>query len=119
MKNNSIGLRLKKERRKYDRLRKELARVGYLWVGTVLKRSMPCGRKECGCSQDPGSRHGPYYYWTRKVKGKTVSKLLNPAEGKLYMEWAGNRKKLQRTLDRMYAISRRMAPLILARSSSR
>lgn len=107
-------MRLEESQREYDRLRRELATVGYLWAGTVLRRFIPCGRRECRCRKDPRSRHGPYYYWTRKVDGKTVSRLLTPAEGELYMAWVGNRQRLHKTLARMYVISRGVAKMLLA-----
>lgn len=114
---SNASSRLKEGQQEYRRLRKELAKVGYLWAGTVLRRSMTCGRKECRCRQDPSLRHGSYYYWTRKVKGKTVSRLLSPPEGELYASWVGNRQHLHKTLDQMYAVSRRVAKMMLASTS--
>ena len=115
----SRSARLEESQREYDRLRRELATVGYLWAGTVLRRFLPCGRQECRCRRDPAARHGPYYYWTRKVKGKTVSRLLTTAEGELYMAWVGNRQRLHKTIARMYVVSRGVARMLLAQNSRR
>ena len=119
MKNKSTNnsARLKENQREYRRLRQELLKVGYLWTGTVLRRSMTCGRQGCRCQRAPRFRHGSYYYWTRKVKGKTVSRLLTPKEGKLYKSWVANRQQLHKTLTKMYTVSRRVARLMHAQAS--
>jgi hypothetical protein len=44
--------------------------------GSVSKRSMKCGQKECRCQHDPDARHGPYYSLTRVEEGKTRSRYL-------------------------------------------
>ncbi len=44
--------------------------------GSVSKRSMKCGQKECRCHQDASARHGPYYSLTRIEAGKTRSRYL-------------------------------------------
>lgn len=116
---SSASARLEESQREYDRLRRELATVGYLWVGTVLRRFIPCGRQECRCRKEVRFRHGPYYYWTRKVGGKTVSRLLTPAEGELYMAWVGNRQRLHKTIARMYVVSRGVAKMLLAKDRRR
>ena len=100
--------------REFARLRRDLAGVGFVWVGTVLRRFLPCGRKSCRCHRNRRYRHGPYFYWTRKLKGKTVSTLLNPDQGRLYQDWVRNRQRLHKTLGRMYAVSRVAARLILS-----
>lgn len=35
---------------------------------------------ERGYFRDPARRHGPYLYWSTKVKGRTVNQLLKPDE---------------------------------------
>ena len=37
----------------------------------VQTRQIECGKAACHCHETPGNRHGPYHYWTRKVRGKT------------------------------------------------
>ena len=38
----------------------------------------------CRCHHDPDARHGPYHYWTRKARGKTVGLKLTEDELGLY-----------------------------------
>lgn len=104
--------------RRYDRLRRRLARVGYLALGTVTVSRLPCGNPDCRCRCAPRFRHGPYYYWTTKVGGKTASKLLKPDEAKLYLRWIANRRRVDLTLRAMLEVSRDVAAVLLSRPDS-
>ena len=105
--------RLRALERRYERLRRALARVGFLAIGTISELRLPCGNPTCRCHDDPRDRHGPYVYWTTKVKGKTVSRLLKPQEAQLYKEWVANRKTLGRTVEHMLEVSRDVAAVVL------
>jgi hypothetical protein len=50
--------------------------TGVLLQGTLLQRMMKCGKAQCACRHDPAKRHGPYFEWTHKAKGKTVNVKL-------------------------------------------
>lgn len=108
--------RVRKYEEAYAELRRELAHAGFLWVGTVTHQTAICGKSTCACRSDKARRHGPYYVWTRKVRGKTVTRFLTEAEGKLYTEWIQNRRRLDRTIKKMMSISKHLAPLLLRRS---
>jgi len=110
--------RIRKYEEAYAELRRELVQVGFLWVGTVINQTAICGKPTCACRADKARRHGPYYVWTRKVRGKTVTRMLTEAEGKLYTEWIQNRRRLDRTIRKMMSISKHLAPLLLRRSDS-
>ena len=110
--------RIRKYEEAYAELRRELARAGFLWVGTVINQTAICGKNTCACRTDKARRHGPYYVWTRKIRGKTVTRMLSKAEGKLYTEWILNRRRLDRTIRKMMSISKHLAPLLLRRSDS-
>ncbi len=101
--------------RRYDRLRRRLARMGYLAVGTVTVSRLPCGNPQCRCRRGARFRHGPYSYWTTKVGGKTVSKLLKPDEARLYLRWIADRRRLDRTVQAMLEVSRDVAAVLLSR----
>src|ERR1700689_1239094 len=62
----------------------ELQQLDYFLKGTVLKRMMKGGRPRCACYSDPAKRHGPYFEWTYKVKGKTVNVKLSAKAASLY-----------------------------------
>lgn len=102
----------------YASLRRELAQTGFLWVGTVLHQHTTCGKPSCQCFKDKAYRHGPYYVWTRKIQGKTVTRMLPETEGRLYTEWIQNRRRLDKTIKRMLSLSKRLAPLLLRRAAT-
>jgi len=59
------------------RITAELATLGTTLPGTVARRSTRCGRPNCRCHADPPQLHGPYWWWTRSVNGKTVTRMLS------------------------------------------
>jgi hypothetical protein len=86
-------------------LKQELEPVSYFCKGTVLKRMMKCGQQRCACHQDPDKRHGPYFEWTYKEKGKTVNQRLRPEEVPIYEAATQQYRKLQSVLKRMEQVS--------------
>lgn len=90
-----------------------LSQLGYIWHGTVVRRRLTCGKPSCACKQDPDARHGPYIYWTTKVAGKTVSRLLTPSEASLYEEWIDNRRELDNAIADLRQLSAKAASILL------
>ncbi len=87
-------------------LKQEFDQVRYFSKGSVLKRMMKCGQRRCACHQDPARRHGPYFEWTYKVKGKTVNVRLRPDEVPVYKAATEQYRKLRSLLTRMERLSR-------------
>jgi Family of unknown function (DUF6788) len=58
-------------------------------------RHARCGKPRCACAADPPSLHGPYIQWTRTVHGKTVTRLLTPAQYQAYAPWFANTRRLR------------------------
>jgi hypothetical protein len=92
--------------RSFERLRRELDELGYFCKGTVLKRMMKCGQRRCACHRDPSKRHGPYFEWTYKVKGKTINIRLSAEEAPIYRTATQQYRKLKTILARMERLSR-------------
>ena len=90
----------------FHRARQELHQLDYFLKGTVLKRMMKCGQARCACHRDPSQRHGPYFEWTYKVKGKTVNVKLSPQAAPLYRAATKQNRKLKAVLSRMERLSR-------------
>lgn len=91
---------------RYESLRRELAalapQMGFLLTGSVQSRFFECSRQNnCRCHDDVASRHGPYHYWTRKVKGKTVSVSLTHDQLAVFQEWIQNGRALEHLLKKM------------------
>jgi hypothetical protein len=67
---------------------------------------MKCGHPNCACQRDASHRHGPYFEWTYKVKGKTVNVKLSPQAAPLYQAATKQHRKLKATLARLERLSR-------------
>ncbi len=91
---------------RFRQARQELHQLGYFLKGTVLKRMMKCGHLNCACQRDASRRHGPYFEWTYKVKGKTVNVKLSPQAAPLYQAATKQHRKLKAALARLERLSR-------------
>ena len=87
-------------------LRRELQQLQYFCKGTVLKRMVKCGKAGCACRDDSTKRHGPYFEWTYKAKGKTVNVKLTPEAASLYRAASQQYQKLKFLLNRLEWLSR-------------
>lgn len=97
-------------------LKRQFEEVPYFCKGTVLKRMMKCGQKRCACHENPAKRHGPYFEWTYKKKGKTVNARIHPEEVPIYEAATQQYRKLRSLLIRMENLSRK-AVLELAKKA--
>lgn len=97
----------KKTEAAYEALKAEIAKLGLVRPGSLVRRFMPCGRKGCACLADPPALHGPYYQWTHKIHGKTVTKRLSKAQADRCLDWIRNHRQLKRLVRRMEALSLR------------
>jgi len=82
-----------------------LGQIGYCLPGTITIRRARCGKPRCACAADPPSLHGPYIQWTRTVGGKTVTRLLTPAQYQAYAPWFANARRLRALAAELEALS--------------
>jgi hypothetical protein len=73
----------------------EIAALGPALPGTILARSMRCRSPGCHCHADPPHLHGPYWFWTRKVEAKTVSRVLSAEQVDEYRSWSDTDRRLR------------------------
>jgi hypothetical protein len=73
----------------------ELASLGLALPGTLIQRHVRCGRERCRCHADPPLLHGPYWQWTRKAGGKTVTRLVPDDQIEDYRHWLDNHRRLR------------------------
>jgi len=84
----------------------EIATLGPCLPGTISARRLRCGNPRCRCrNTDSDQRHGPYHYWTRKIAGKTASKLLNTDQAARYQTWLDNNKRLHALVRELETLS--------------
>ncbi len=114
---------IQRDEQRFQMLKRELDQLAYFCKGTVLKRRMKCGQPRCACHRDPSKRHGPYFEWTYKVRGKTTNVRLHPEVAPIYLAASQQYRKLKSLLTRMERLSRaglaRLAKKRLSDSSRR
>jgi hypothetical protein len=104
--------------RRYRELAEQVAEIGFISSGTVTRRYTTCSSAGCRCHADPPQRHGPYYQWTTKTDGKTRTRRLTRNQAKLYTEWIGNDRRLQKIIQQMRQIASKAAELKLAQATN-
>ena len=97
----------------YRRLKRQLLELGFVRPGSLVRRFMPCGNPACRCMAAPKNRHGPYYQWTYKVRGKTVTVRLSAEQARRCAEWIHNHRHLKRVVRKMEALSLKETDRIL------
>ncbi len=90
---------------KYRELAKKLSEMGCICKGSVMVLHLKCGKPNCRCKKDENAKHGPYNVWTRKVKGKTVTKYLSEHQAELCREFIQNSNKLNLIIEEMRNLS--------------
>ena len=98
---NQLKMRQRREDR-YQQLRKMLVGVGLIVQGTITPRYIQ--------QTDPQDRrkkksYGPYYQWTWKKKGKTVTVNLSDQQLKAFRQAIRNQRQLEAILGEMRSLS--------------
>jgi hypothetical protein len=100
--------------RRYRALQDEVRGLGFITTGSVIERYTVCGTEGCRCHGDPPTRHGPYFQYTRKVAGKTLTRRLDAAQADRHRDWIANRRRLEELIAAMDDVSLQAAELLLA-----
>ena len=61
--------------------------------------------RPCACHADPPVLHGPYWQWTRKVAGKTVTRLVPDEQLDDYRQWLDNHRRLRALVAELEALT--------------
>ena len=93
------------ERRAQAAIARRLGEAGFALPGSLLERSMTCGKATCRCHGDPPRLHGPYFQWTRKIDGKTVTRNLDAGEMASYGPWFTNARRIRDLVTELEALS--------------
>ena len=95
-------------RRQQDRaagIAAELASLGLALPGTLIQRHVRCGKPGCRCHADPPVLHGPYWQWTRKTGGKTITRLVPDDQLDDYRQWLDNHRRLRALVAELEALT--------------
>ena len=102
-----------RDEKRYQALKSALADIGYIRRGSLTRHFTRCGKLGCRCQATPPKLHGPYYDWTRKVSGKTVTQRLTPEEAEAFREWNRNTRRFDSILVQMQRVSLRLTDRVL------
>ena len=87
-------------RRRFERLTTRLGQTPWVLVGTIRPRRLPARRA--------GAKPwlGPYYQWTFKERGKTVTVNLSASQAAPFQRAIAANRKVEASLAAMRALSR-------------
>ena len=109
----STAQRLATYQSRYRELAAQLGDVGYIAAGSITCRHTRCGTPNCHCHGDPPQMHGPYWQWTAKIDGKTVTRRLSQSEAELYQEWIANDRQLRAIITQMRQVAAKATELTM------
>jgi hypothetical protein len=93
------------QRARAGRIAAELSAMGLALPGTLIERHVRCGKPRCACHADPPVLHGPYWQWTRKVAGKTITRLVPDEQVADYRQWIDNDRRLRELVAELEALT--------------
>lgn len=90
---------------KIQSLKNKISNKDWILQGTLLKQYKQCGKKNCCCHQNKQHWHGPYWVWTRKEKGKTITKTLNKRQVQMFKKSIKNLKEINQLIEKWKILS--------------
>src|ERR1022692_325002 len=118
MARTTVEKRLAESARRHGEWAPQIEEIGIVAGRRRPRRYPRCTSAGCQCNADPPTPHGPYWQWTAKVNGKTVTKRLTAKEAQLYQEWIGNDRRIRALLDQMRSVDAKAAELLLKEAVS-
>jgi len=91
--------------REQARIAKALGEMGFVLPGSLTERYFSCSHDGCHCHAEPPVLHGPYVQWSRKVRGKTVSRTLSSDQVADYHAWFANERRLRTLVHQLEDLS--------------
>lgn len=106
------------ELRRWRQLLAQLQEIGPFRRGTLLSVTNVCGKPNCRCHAQPPQPHGPYWQWTRKLQGKTVTTRLSHEQAALLRVWLDNARHLDELIAQLDQLSTQLTDRTLASAGS-
>jgi len=88
--------------KRYTKLTTRLSKLGFVLQGTITERTITRPDPKAPKKQ---KTYGPYYQWTFKRAGKTVTINLTATQAKTYQRAIDNHRKLEDILEQMRTLS--------------
>jgi hypothetical protein len=95
--------------RKIEAVKRQLAEINELRVGTLSKQFNVCGSPTCRCKADPPQKHGPYFKLSFTRKGKSSSRFVKEEELDLVESQLGSYKRLRALVDEWIDLGTQLA----------
>ena len=95
----------RKQAAQQRRIAKALSEIGFALPGSLTVRAYRCGKANCRCKAEPPQLHGPYAFWTRKVNGKTVTRILSDDQLVEYQPLFDNARKLRALVSDLHELT--------------
>jgi hypothetical protein len=90
----------------------QLAGLGDFRRGSITATSGKCGKPNCHCAKRDGSRHGPHFRLTRRVKGKTMTETFaSPAALRKAQQEVDGFHRFQELCSKIVEVSERICTL--------
>ena len=99
MKKNEKAEQMKK---RYERLAARVAKLGVVLQGTITERTIA---REDPKTAEKEKIYGPYYQWTFKKEGRTVTVNLTASQAKAYGRAIENHRILEELTQQMRELS--------------
>jgi len=96
----------------------QLRQLDWFRRGSLLLVHNRCGNRSCRCRAEPPQLHGPYWQWTWKAQGKTITRRLRPDQVDLVRQWISNAHQLDQLIAQLDRLSIAVTDAILAGSDS-
>lgn len=95
----------------YKHLAARIGALGLIHHGSIVHRHVTS--TEAAGDTEKKTGRSPFYQWSSKINGKTVTRTLNEDEAKLYREWIENDRELRQIIKEMRTASERATSAIL------
>lgn len=81
-------------------LKARIEEIDLVCSGTLRRRTKVCGKPNCSCATDDNARHGPYWEWSRRERGKLIQSSVSPQRAARMMRAMRNARTIQALLGR-------------------
>jgi len=103
MPKKNLDRAIQRAQQRIDDIKTQIAALDYACSGTLLRRMKKCGKATCRCASDPHQRHGPYFEWSYREKGRLAHRIVDPEQAEWIRTAINNNRamlKLLRAWDR-------------------
>ena len=77
------------------------------------------GTPSCRGRAAPPQMHGPYWQWTAKIDGKTLTRRLSQTEAELYQECIANDSQLRAIITQMRKVAAKATELTMKEAKNK